>query len=76
MCIAAAQAPEFREDVPGALAHLAGLMEQAYLERASLLCLPEGFLQGYLTDGEVVAQLPLDSPGLLVFDMPAGGRRA
>lgn len=48
--IAAAQTPEFREDVPGAVSYLAGVMQQAHLERASLLCLPECFLQGYLTD--------------------------
>lgn len=60
MRIAAAQTPEFREDVPGALAYLAGVMEQAHLERASLLCLPEGFLQGYLTDGEAARQNALD----------------
>lgn len=60
MRIAAAQTPEFREDVPGALAYLAGVMEQACFEGASLLCLPEGFLQGYLTDGEVARQNALD----------------
>jgi len=58
--VAAAQTPEFREDVPGALAYLAGVMEQAHLERASLLCLPEGFLQGYLTDGDAARRNALD----------------
>ena len=60
MRIAAAQTPEFREDVPGALGYLAGVMEQAYLEGASLLCLPEGFLQGYLTNGEAARQNAVD----------------
>jgi predicted amidohydrolase len=60
MRIAAAQTPEFREDVPGALAYLAGMMERAYLEGVSLLCLPEGYLQGYLTDGEAARQNALD----------------
>jgi predicted amidohydrolase len=60
MRIAAAQTPEFREEVPRALAYLAAVMEQAHLERASLLCLPEGFLQGYLTDGEVARHNALD----------------
>lgn len=60
MRIASAQTPEFRKDVWGALAYLAGLMEQAYLERASLLCLPECYLQSYLTDGEVARRRVLD----------------
>ena len=60
MRIAAAQTPEFREDVPGALAYLARVMEQAQLEGASLLCLPEGFLQGCLTDGEGARRNALD----------------
>ena len=60
MRIAAAQTPEFREDVPGALGYLAGVMEQARFEGASLLCLPEGFLQGYLTDGEAARRNALD----------------
>lgn len=58
--VAAAQTPEFREDVPCALAYLADVMEEAHLERASLLCLPEGFLQGYLTDGEVARRNAFD----------------
>lgn len=58
--VAAAQTPEFREDVPGAFDYLVAVMEQAYLEGASLLCLPEGFLQGYLTDGEAARRNALD----------------
>ena len=60
MRIAAAQTPEFHEDVPGALAYLAQAMQHANLERASLLCLPECFLQGYLTDGEAARHNALD----------------
>lgn len=64
--VAAAQTPEFREDVPGALAYLAEVVEQAKLERASLLCLPEGFLQGYLTEADSARRcaLNLQSPRL------------
>lgn len=58
--IAAAQTPEFREDVPGALAYLARVAEQASAERAALLCFPEGFLQGYLTDGDAARRHALD----------------
>jgi len=48
--IAAAQTPEFRQDVDGALRHLMAVAEQARAAGASLLCFPEGFLQGYLLD--------------------------
>ncbi|HEX4182001.1 MAG TPA: carbon-nitrogen hydrolase family protein [Caulobacteraceae bacterium] len=47
--IAAAQTPEFR-DVEASLAWAARLAERADAEGAALLVLPEGFLQGYLTD--------------------------
>lgn len=58
--VAAAQTPEFREDIPGALAYLAEVMERAEREGASLLCLPEGFLQGYLTDADAARRNALD----------------
>ena len=60
MRIAAAQTPEFRADVPAALAHMAGVMQQAQREGAALLCLPEGFLQGYLTEAESARRNALD----------------
>lgn len=60
MRIAAAQTPEFREDTPAALAYLAGVMDAAHRDGAALLCLPEGFLQGYLTDGEAARRQALD----------------
>jgi len=60
MRIAAAQTPEFREDVPNALDYLADVMEQARLGGASLLCLPEAYLQGYLMDREVARELAFD----------------
>jgi predicted amidohydrolase len=50
--IAAAQTPEFRGDIDGALAWMIDVMEAASAQEVALLCLPEGFLQGYLTDGE------------------------
>ena len=58
--VAAAQTPEFREDVAGALAYLAQVMAQAQREGASLLCLPEGYLQGYLTEDEPARRHALD----------------
>src|ERR1700730_6648869 len=48
--IAAAQTVELREDVDAALNCVAELAARAETEGASLLCFPEGFLQGYLTD--------------------------
>jgi predicted amidohydrolase len=48
--IAAAQTVEFREDIEAALNCVAVVAARAESEGASLLCFPEGFLQGYLTD--------------------------
>ena len=62
--IAAAQTNEFREDMDAALACLTEMARRSESEHASLLCFPEGYLQGYLTD-EVAARrnaLDLASP--------------
>jgi len=48
--IAAAQTVEFREDIEAALNCAVDVAARAEAEGASLLCFPEGFLQGYLTD--------------------------
>jgi predicted amidohydrolase len=53
--IAAAQTIEFREDIEAALNYVADVAACAEAEGASLLCFPEGFLQGYLTD-EILAR--------------------
>lgn len=58
--IAAAQTPEFREDVTGALAYLVKVAEEAQAAGARLLCFPEGFLQGYLTESQVARRNALD----------------
>jgi predicted amidohydrolase len=62
--IAAAQTPEFRENVDGALRHLADTVEQAHAAGAALVCFPEGFLQGYLTEERSAraAAIDLGSP--------------
>jgi predicted amidohydrolase len=60
MRIAAAQTPEFREDVPGALAYLADVARDAHAAGARLLCCPEGFLQGYLTEARAARRVALD----------------
>jgi predicted amidohydrolase len=48
--IAAAQTVEFEEDIESALNCVADIAARAESDGASLLCFPEGFLQGYLTD--------------------------
>lgn len=52
--VAAAQTPEFRKDVTGARGDRIAWGPTAILNPA----------------GEVAAQLPLDAPRLLVFDLP------
>jgi predicted amidohydrolase len=58
--IAAAQTVEFCEDVEAALACLTDVAARAEAERAVLLCFPEGFLQGYLTDEASARRHALD----------------
>jgi len=48
--IAAAQTPEFREDIEAALAWLTDVAARAEADDVALLCFPVGFLQGYLTE--------------------------
>lgn len=48
--IAAAQTPEFREDVDAALTYALAVISDAQAQGAELLVFPEGYLQGYLTD--------------------------
>jgi predicted amidohydrolase len=58
--IAAAQTPEFREDVEGALAYLQRVVSQAAHAGASLVCFPEEFLQGYLIEEAAARRVALD----------------
>ena len=58
--IAAAQTAEFREDIEAALGCLADIAARAEAEGAALLCFPEGFLQGYLTDETPARRNALD----------------
>jgi predicted amidohydrolase len=58
--IAAAQTPEFRGNVELALRHLANVAGQAVVSGVSLVCFPEGFLQGYLTDEKSAREAALD----------------
>lgn len=58
--IAAAQTIEFREDIPAAMHCLADVAARAENEGVALLCFPEGFLQGYLTDEASARRNALD----------------
>jgi predicted amidohydrolase len=58
--IAAAQTAEYREDVDAALNCVEDVAARAETEGASLLCFPEGFLQGYLTDEKSARRNALD----------------
>jgi predicted amidohydrolase len=58
--IAAAQTIEYREDIEAALNCVADVTGRANAEGASLLCFPEGFLQGYLTDETPARRNALD----------------
>ena len=58
--IAAAQTPEFREDVAAALAYAVEVAGRAQAQGAALLVFPEGFLQGYLTSEEPARRHALD----------------
>lgn len=58
--IAAAQTPEFRNDVPAALTYLADISARAEAQGVSLLVFPECYLQGYFWDKKVARNLALD----------------
>ncbi|TAU76672.1 carbon-nitrogen hydrolase family protein [Rhizobium ruizarguesonis] len=58
--IAAAQTPEFRENVEAALDYACGIAARAEAEGVALLVFPEGFLQGYLTDEASARRVALD----------------
>jgi len=60
MKIAAAQTPEFREDIDAALACAAKMSARADTASAVLICFPEGFLQGYLTEEPLARRHALD----------------
>jgi predicted amidohydrolase len=58
--IAAAQTAEFREDIEAALRCAAEVAARAEAQGALLLCFPEGFLQGYLTEETAARRNALD----------------
>lgn len=58
--VAAAQTLEYREDIQGALGTLHRYSVEAEAAGACLLCLPEGFLQGYLIDEAAARRVAFD----------------
>jgi predicted amidohydrolase len=58
--IAAAQTLEYRENVEAALTCALDMIRQAEAESVRLLCFPEGFLQGYLTEPEAARRAAMD----------------
>lgn len=58
--IAAAQTPEFREDIDAAVESMVDFATRAEAEGARLLCFPEAYLQGYLTDEGSARRVALD----------------
>jgi predicted amidohydrolase len=75
--VAAAQTVEFREDIEAALSCVADVALHAGTQGAALLCFPETFLQGYLTDEAAARRNALDlrSPAFeaLLNRLPSGG---
>ena len=75
--IAAAQTPEFREDIEAALAYATAAIAEAQTRGAELLCFPETFLQGYLTEEAAARRCALDlaSPTFcsVLHRLPTGG---
>lgn len=67
--IAAAQTPEFRQDLEVALSYAAEVAQVAEAEGVALLVFPEGFLQGYLTDEDSARTnaMDLESPSFVTL---------
>lgn len=58
--IAAAQTAEYRGDIDRAVACIVEFLGKARDSGAKLICFPEGFLQGYLTDESSARRVALD----------------
>lgn len=74
--IAAAQTVEYRDDISGAIKCVVDVVGRADALGARLVCFPEGFLQGYLTDELSARRVALDltSPDFsaLLAQLPTG----
>jgi predicted amidohydrolase len=58
--IAAAQTPEFRDDLFASLSHLNEVSASAAAQNVSLLVFPEGYLQGYMLNEQDARGVALD----------------
>lgn len=58
--IAAAQAPEFLNNLPAALQFLRKASDQANAQNVHLLAFPEGFLQGYILQEKQAREVAID----------------
>lgn len=75
--IAAAQTAEYRDEIDRAIACIVEFSGRARDAGAKLICFPEGFLQGYLTDEAEARRVALDlkSPAFrsILHRLPADG---
>lgn len=60
MRVAAAQTFEHRNDVAAAVADAVAIVTRADAAEARLVCFPEGYLQGYLTEPDAARQAAID----------------
>src|SRR5258706_664373 len=62
--VAVCQVPDIREDMEASLSWIEKLAGKAEADAVSLVCFPECFLQGYLTDKSIATKyaINLDSP--------------
>jgi predicted amidohydrolase len=67
--IAAAQTPEFRRNIDAALRYLIDTARQALTTGASLVCFPEGYLQGYVTDEPSAREAAMDLDSSVFKDL-------
>lgn len=58
--VAACQVPDIREDVKSALKWIEKFAQEAENEGADIVCFPECFLQGYLTDENLASKYPIN----------------
>jgi predicted amidohydrolase len=58
--VAAAQTPEFRDAVESSFAYILDVTREGMAQAVELICFPEAFLQGYLTNPDAARRVALD----------------
>lgn len=61
--VALAQTPVFTDDIPAALHYMHGEVTKSLSQGARLICFPEAYLQGYLTDRKDAARCAINLAG-------------